>query len=124
MKRPAAAPGATTLDANALLRAHRGEFQRCYESSVVASLGRPGAEADALARLELTAAIAIAPSGHVETVSLNGDARPALKSCLSSAIGAIQFRRSDRGSELSFPLVFEPKVVPAKARTPTPSQAL
>jgi len=122
-KKPASAPGPKSLDADVssrVVQKHQPEFQRCYESSVLASLGRPGAEADALARVALTATIVIAPSGHVETASLQGEARPMLESCLRGAITAMQFPQSDRGTEISFPLVFEPKVVPAEPRTRTP----
>jgi len=123
--KPTLALGAKPLDPNALSRVvqkHQAEFQRCYESSVVTSLGKPGAEADALARVALTATVALASSGHVETVSLQGEARPMLESCLRGAIAALQFPQSDSGTEISFPLVFEPKVVPAKPRTPIASR--
>ncbi|MFI5308821.1 MAG: serine/threonine-protein kinase [Polyangiales bacterium] len=109
-----AKPAAKPLDANALsnvLEAHQGELQRCYENAVVASLGTPGAAQDALARVRLDVAIALAASGKIDRVALTGEAPDELKACVSQAISGFQLPASDRPSDLTFPVVFQREVV-------------
>jgi Protein kinase domain len=107
-------PAPKPLDANALsnvLQAHRGELQRCYENAVVASMGTPGAAQDALARVRLDVAIALAASGKIDRVVLTGEAPDELKACVSQTISGFQLPESDRPSDLSFPVVFQREVV-------------
>jgi tRNA A-37 threonylcarbamoyl transferase component Bud32 len=117
---PSSAPGTVApvrpLDSAVLsgvLQAHQPELQRCYENAVVASMGEPGSSAAAaLAKVRLDVVLAIAPSGKIDRVVVNGQAPAELKQCATAAITGWTFPASDRASDLSFPVVFQRELVP------------
>ena len=109
----AAAPAKTSSAAlAAVLAAHQGELERCYQESMVAALMKPGAaDAPAPASLRLDVELAIDPGGGVRDVTLRGDAPPDMRRCASDAMHAWRFPAADAPSSVMFPVVFQPTVV-------------
>jgi len=107
----AAAPTARPLgtdDLTAVLSREQANIQRCYLDVMNAALVAGGEPPPALSvHISLT----VAGTGHVTSVSVEGPTPAGLSACIEQRVRGWRFRASGEKAKLSFPAVFQPKVV-------------